>query len=171
MVDIAKLKGGSDTNIEPAFKAMQELLPNVGAIAQSPGALAALFQQGEIDIAFNYFNNVELLRAKGVDVDFAMPSTGAIVIRTSAQLVKNAQAGKLAEAYLELILRDDVQKALEANPWVMMPTNRKVAFTGANLKLAKSLDDLIAKNKLLDWSRFQHLRADWITRFTKDVKI
>ena len=171
MVDIAKLKGGSDTDIEPAFKAMEALLPNVGAIAQSPGALAALFQQGEIDIAFNYFNNVELLRSKGVDVDFAIPSTGAIIIRTSAQLVKNARAGKLAEAYLELILREDVQKGLEASPWVMMPTNKKVAFTGANLKLAKSLDDLIAKNKVLDWTRFQHLRAGWITRFTKDVKI
>jgi putative spermidine/putrescine transport system substrate-binding protein len=85
--------------------------------------------------------------------------------------VKNAQAAKLAEAYLELILREDVQKSLEASPWVMMPTNKKVAFTGANLKLAKSLDDLVAKNKVLDWTRFQHLRAGWINRFTKDVKI
>jgi putative spermidine/putrescine transport system substrate-binding protein len=171
MVDVAKLKGGSDTDIEPAFKAMQALLPNVGAIAQSPGALAALFQQGEIDIAFNYFNNIELLRTKGVDVDFAVPSTGAIVVRTSAQLVKNAQAGKLAPAYLETIMSEEVQRGLEAAPWVMMPTNKKVPFTGANLKLAKGLDDLIAKNKLLDWTKFQNLRGEWITRFTKEVKI
>jgi putative spermidine/putrescine transport system substrate-binding protein len=171
MVDIAKLKGGSDTDLEPAFKAMQALLPNVGAIAQSPGALAALFQQGEIDIAFNYFNNIELLRAKGVDVDFVAPSSGAIVVRTSAQLVKNAQAGELATAYLETVMSEDVQRGLEAAPWVMMPTNKKVTFTGANLKLASGLDELIAKNKLLDWTKFQHLRGDWITRFTKEVKI
>jgi len=30
---------------------------------------------------------------------------------------------------------------------------------------------LIARNKLLDWTKFQHLRGDWITRFTKEVKI
>jgi putative spermidine/putrescine transport system substrate-binding protein len=171
MVDVAKLKGGSDTDLEPAFKAMQTLLPNVGAIAQSPGALAALFQQGEIDIAFNYFNNIELLRTKGVDVDFVAPSSGGIVVRTSAQLVKNAQAGTLATAYLETVMSEGVQKGLEAAPWVMMPTNKKVPFTGANLKLAKGLDDLIAKSKLLDWTKFQHLRGDWITRFTKEVKI
>jgi putative spermidine/putrescine transport system substrate-binding protein len=53
----------------------------------------------------------------------------------------------------------------------MMPTNKKVPFTGANLKLAKGLDELIAKNKLLDWTKFQQLRGDWITRFTKEVKI
>jgi putative spermidine/putrescine transport system substrate-binding protein len=171
MVDIAKLRGGSETDLEPAFKAMRELLPNVGAIAQSPGALAALFQQGEIDIAFNYFNNIALLRTKGVDVDFVAPETGAIVIRTSAQLVKNAQAGKLAIDYLETILSEDVQRGLEATPWVMMPTNKQVKFTGANLKLATSLDELIAKNKLLEWTKFQDLRGEWITRFTKEVKI
>jgi putative spermidine/putrescine transport system substrate-binding protein len=171
MVDVAKTRGGSDTDLEPGFKAMQELLPNVGAIAQSPGALAALFQQGQIDIAFNYFNNIELLRAKGVDVDFAVPKTGAIIIRTSAQLVKNAQAGKAAFDYIETIMSSDVQTALEAAPWVMMPTNKKVKFTGPNLKLASSVDDLIAKNRLLDWTKFQHLRGDWITRFTKEVKI
>jgi putative spermidine/putrescine transport system substrate-binding protein len=171
MVDVAMMKGGSDTNIEPAFKAMHELLPNVGAIAQSPGALAALFQQGEIDIAFNYFNNVELLRAKGIDVDFAVPKTGAIIIRTSAQLVKNAQAGKAAFDYIETVMSADVQKGLEAEPWVMMPTNKKVKFTGPNLKLAPDVDTMISKSRLLDWTKFQHLRGDWITRFTKEVKI
>jgi putative spermidine/putrescine transport system substrate-binding protein len=165
------MKGGSDTDIEPAFKAMHELLPNVGAIAQSPGALATLFQQGEIDIAFNYFNNIELLRAKGVDVDFAVPKTGAIIIRTSAQLVKNAQAGTAGFGYIETVMSEPVQKDLEATPWVMMPTNRKVKLTGPNLKLAAGVDELIAKNRLLDWTKFQHLRGEWITRFTKEVKI
>src|SRR6516225_6691842 len=84
MVEIAKINGGSDTNIETAFDAIKRLLPNVGAIAASPGALAALFQQGEIDIAFNYWNNVALLAAKGVDVAFAKPKSGAVVVRTSA---------------------------------------------------------------------------------------
>jgi putative spermidine/putrescine transport system substrate-binding protein len=171
MVDVAMAKGGSDTDLEPAFKAMHELLPNVGAIAQSPGALAALFQQGQIDIAFNYFNNVELLRAKGVDVAFAVPKTGAIIVRTSAQLVKNAQAGKAAFDYIETVMSEDVQKALEAEPWVMMPTHKKVKFTGPNLRLAPGVDEMLAKNRLLDWTRFQPLRGEWITRFTKEVKI
>ncbi len=171
MVEIAKMRGGSETDLEPAFKAMQELVPNIGAIAASPGALAALFQQGEIDIAFNYFNNVELLRAKGVDVDFARPKTGAVVIRTSAQIVKNNQDPKLALDYLDTVMDPAVQKGLEATPWVMMPTNRKVALTGPNLTIAKSVEDLIANNVLLDWTKFQHLRSGWIDRFNKEVKL
>ena len=171
MVEIAKLNGGSETNIEPAFEAMKKLLPNVGAIAPSPGALAALFQQGEIDIAFNYWNNVALLAVKGVDIAFASPKTGAVAVRSSAQIVKNNQDPKLVLDYLDTIMSLDVQKALEASPWVMMPTNKNVPFTGANLTVAKSVDDLLAKSVLLDWTKFQPLRGEWITRFSKEVRI
>lgn len=171
MVEVAKMYGGSDTNIEPAFEAVKKLLPNVGAIAPSPGALAALFQQGEIDIAFNYWNNVALLAAKGVDIAFAKPKSGAIAIRSSAQIVKNNQDPKLVLDYLDAVMSFDVQKSLEANPWVMMPTNTKVPLTGANLTVAKSVDDLVANSVLLDWTKFQPLRGEWITRFSKEVKI
>jgi putative spermidine/putrescine transport system substrate-binding protein len=171
MVEIAKLNGGSATNIEPAFEAIKKLLPNVGAIAPSPGALAALFQQGEIDIAFNYWNNVALLAAKGVDIAFAKPKSGAIVIRSSAQIVKNNQDPKLVLDYLDTVMSVDVQKGLEASPWVMMPTNKKVPLSGANLTVASSVDDLVANNVLLDWTQFQPLRGEWITRFSREVKI
>ncbi|WP_341911048.1 extracellular solute-binding protein [Ferrovibrio terrae] len=171
MVEIAKLHGGSETNVEPGFAAIQKLLPNVGAIAPSPGALAALFQQGEIDIAFNYWNNVALLAAKGVDIAFAKPKSGAVVVRSSAQIVKNNQNSKLVLDYLDTVMSYDVQKGLEANPWVMMPTNKRVPLTGANLTVAKSVDDLVANNVLLDWTKFQKLRGEWITRFNKDVKL
>jgi putative spermidine/putrescine transport system substrate-binding protein len=170
MIEVAKMNGGSETNIEPAFQAIKELLPNVGAIAPSPGALAALFQQGQIDIAFNYWNNVALLHAKGVEVAFARPKSGAVVIRTSAQIVKNTQAPKLAVDYLDTVMDPDVQKQLEETPWVMMPTNKKVALTGPNLTVAKSVEDMIAANVLLDWTKFQPLRHDWIDRFNKEVK-
>lgn len=171
MVEIAKMHGGSETNIAPAFEAMKKLLPNVGAIAPSPGALAALFQQGEIDIAFNYFNNVALLAAKGVDIAFAKPKTGAVVVRSSAQIVKNNQDPELVLKYLDTVMSVDVQKGLEASPWVMMPTNKKVLLTGANLTVAKSVDDLVASNVLLDWTKFQKMRGEWITQFNKDVRI
>lgn len=171
MVEIAKMNGGSETSIEPAFDAIKKLLPNVGALAASPGALAALFQQGEIDIAFNYFNNVALLAAKGVDIAFAKPKTGAVAVRTSAQIVKNNQDPKLVLDYLDTAMSLEVQKGLEASPWVMMPTNKNVTLTGANLTVAKSVDDLVSHSVLLDWTKFQKMRGEWITRFNKDVKI
>lgn len=170
LVEIAKMRGGSDTDVEPGFEALRELLPNVGAVAASPGALAALFQQGEIDIAFNYWNNVALLAARGVDIAFAKPETGAVVIRTSAQIVANNSSPEAVLGYLDTVMSPAVQTALEADPWVMMPTNRTVPLTGANLTVAESVDDLVSTNTLLDWTRFQHLRGDWIAQFEREMR-
>lgn len=171
MVEIAKMHGGSETDLEPAFAQLPRLLPNVGAIAPSPGALAALFQQGEVDIAFNYFNNIQLLKAKGVPVEFAKPETGAVVIRTSAQLVKNSPNLELAAKYLDTVMSPAVQTGIEAAPWVMMPTNAKVPLTGANLEIAPSVTQMVAENTLLDWTKFQSLRGEWIGRFNQEVKL
>ena len=112
-----------------------------------------------------------LLAAKGVDIAFAKPKSGAVVIRTSAQIVKNNQDPKAVLDYLDTVMSVETQKGLEASPWVMMPTNGKVPLTGANLTVAKSVDDLVANNVLLDWTKFQPLRGEWITRFSKEVKI
>jgi spermidine/putrescine-binding protein len=38
MVDLAKTRGGSESDIEPAFKALKELLPNVGARSRPTSA-------------------------------------------------------------------------------------------------------------------------------------
>jgi putative spermidine/putrescine transport system substrate-binding protein len=171
MVEIAKMHGGSETNIEPAFAAMKQLLPSIGALAPSPGALAALFQQGQIDIAPNYFNNIELLRGKGVDVAFAVPKSGGVLVRTSMQIVANSAEPELALRYIDTLLSPEVQTALEAAPWVMTPTNAKVKLTGEQARLAKDVNELQQKMVLHDWAKIQAERPAWIERFNKEVKL
>jgi len=51
LAELNRLKGGDEGNFEPAFKALRELLPNVGAIAANLGAYATLWQQEQIAIA------------------------------------------------------------------------------------------------------------------------
>jgi putative spermidine/putrescine transport system substrate-binding protein len=171
MVEIAKMRGGSETNLEPAFGAIKQLLPSIGALAPSPGALAALFQQGQIDIAPNYFNNIELLRGKGVDVAFAVPKSGGVLVRTSMQIVANSAEPELAMRYIDTLLSPEVQTTLEAAPWVMTPTNAKVRLTGEQAKLAKDVTELQQKMVLQDWARIQAERPAWIERFNKEVKL
>ena len=37
LVEIAKMRGGSEANVDPAFKAIEELKPNLAAVAANPG--------------------------------------------------------------------------------------------------------------------------------------
>lgn len=172
LAEISKMKGGSEKNAEPGFAMLRELVPNIGALAPSPGALAALFQQGQIDIAPNYFNNVETLRSKGVDIAFAMPATGGIMIRTSMHIVAGTAEPQAALEYIDALISPEVQRGLEKAPYNMVPTNGKVAYTGETARqIAKDFQDLSKKLVLNDWAAIQEQRPAWIERFNKEVKL
>jgi putative spermidine/putrescine transport system substrate-binding protein len=72
MVEIARMHGGSEANIDEAFKAIAALKPSIGAVAANPGQLATLFQQGQIDISPGNFNAIQILKARGVPVEFVL---------------------------------------------------------------------------------------------------
>jgi putative spermidine/putrescine transport system substrate-binding protein len=171
MVDLAKTRGGSESDIEPAFKALKELLPSVGAISANLGAHAALFQQEQIDLAPYNFNFVQTLKEKGVDIDFATLDTGIPAWRTSLHLVKNAVQPDLAVQYIDAHLAPDLQEDLERAPYWVIPTNRKVPLKGEIVKqVAKTQDDL-AKLKYQDWPKINEHRSEWIERFNRDIKL
>ena len=171
MVDLAKTRGGGESDIEPAFKALKELLPSVGAISANLGAHAALFQQEQIDIAPYNFNFVQTLKEKGVDIDFATLDTGIPAWRTSLHLVKNAVQPDLAVQYIDAHLAPDLQEDLERAPYWVIPTNRKVPLKGEIVKqVAKTQDDL-AKLKYQDWPKINEHRSEWIERFNRDIKL
>src|SRR5258708_7139736 len=50
MVALAKMLGGDEAHMDPAFDFVRRLMPNVGAVAPNPAPLATLFHQGPIDI-------------------------------------------------------------------------------------------------------------------------
>ncbi len=171
MVDLARTRGGGESDIEPAFKALKELLPGVGAISANLGAHAALFQQEQIDIAPYNFNFVQTLKEKGVDIEFATLDTGIPAWRTSLHLVKNAVQPDLAVQYIDAHIAPEVREDMERTPYWVIPTNRKVPLKGEIVKqVAKSQDDL-AKLRYFDWSKINERRSEWIERFNRDIKL
>jgi putative spermidine/putrescine transport system substrate-binding protein len=171
MAEMARLRGGSEANLEPAFKALQELLPNVGAISANLGAHATLFQQEQIDIAPYNFNFVETLKAKGVDVEFVVPDTGPVAWRTSLHIVKNASRPDLAFQYIEGAITPEVQADQTKPPYDIIPTHTKVALTPVMTdKIAKTPADL-AKLRFLDWRKLNDVRGAAIERFNREIKV
>jgi putative spermidine/putrescine transport system substrate-binding protein len=170
MVEIAKLHGGDERNMEPAFNAVKELLPNLGAIAPNPGALATLFQQGQIDISFNYLNAILPLAEKGVPIAISQPETGWVLIRNTMHVVKNAKHFDLACRWVDLALSEEVQKGMAGPPNYLAPTNRKVAF-GTELKKVAADNEALSKLTSTDWAAVNPQRSALIERFNKEVRI
>jgi putative spermidine/putrescine transport system substrate-binding protein len=170
LTELNRIKGGSETDFEPAFKALRELLPNVGAIGANLGAFATLWQQEQIDIAPYNFNFVQTLKAKDVPVEFAIPETGAAGWETSLHLVANASEPDLAMKYIDLHLDPVIQAQMLKPPYDVIPTSSKVMLEGAITKsLAKTQDDL-SKVRGFDWAKLNPQRGALIERFNREIK-
>lgn len=111
LAEINRLRGGNEENFEPAFKALKELLPNVGAIGANLGAYATLWQQEQVDIAPYNFNFVQTLKGKDVSVELSMPSTGPVGWTTSMHICANAAEPELALQYIDAHLDPVIQAA------------------------------------------------------------
>jgi putative spermidine/putrescine transport system substrate-binding protein len=172
MVEIAKMHGGSEANIDPAFAAIEKLKPNLAAVAANPGALATLFQQGQIDISPGNFNAIQILKAKGVPVEFVAPKEGAIAFKTTIHIVKNSPNKELAFKLIEAALSPEVQAKLMDSPYLIVPTNTKVKMGGEIAKvLAKDTDDLKKKFVFQDWKKINEQRSAWIEKFNREIKL
>src|ERR1043165_8399854 len=171
LAELNRIKGGNEGNFEPAFKALRELLPNVGAIAANLGAYATLWQQEQIDIAPYNFNFVQPRKAKAVPVGFVTPAPGAAGGETSLHLVANAAEPDLAVQYIDLHLDPKIQAQLLKPPYDVIPTSAKVPLEGAiTTSLAKSHDDL-AKVRGFDWDKLNPQRGALIDRFNREIKV
>ena len=172
LVEVAKMFGGSEANVEPGFKAINDLKPNLAAVAANPGALATLFQQGQIDISPGNFNAIQLLKARGVPVEFVAPKEGAIAFKTSIHVVKNSPNRELAAALIEAAMSPEVQTRLMQAPYLIVPTNTKVKMEGEIAKvLAKDHAAMKKTFVFQDWKKINEQRSAWIERFNREVKV
>ncbi len=172
LVEIARMRGGNEGNVDAGFKAIEELKPNLAAVAANPGSLASLYQQGQIDIGPGNFNAIQILKARGVPVEFVAPKEGAIAFKTTIHVVKNSPNRELAAKLIEAALSPEVQTKLMQSPYLIVPTNTKVKMGGEIAKvLAKDHDDMKKRFVFQDWKTINLQRAGWIEKFNRDIKL
>jgi putative spermidine/putrescine transport system substrate-binding protein len=165
IIEIGKLFGGSETNVEPFFTEIKKVLPKIAAIG-APASMPALFQQGQCDLMYTNTQTVTTLRGRGVDVEFVKPESGAIAFFTTMHIAKGAAEPANAYKYLDTVIGKDVQGALMKAPNFFVPANKEVELD-ASLPM-KNLDEM-SKFARHDWSKINPLRAAWIERFNKEV--
>ncbi|PKU24200.1 extracellular solute-binding protein [Telmatospirillum siberiense] len=169
MVALAKMLGGDEDHMDPAFDFIAKLLPNVGAVAANPGALGTLFQSGQIDISCHYLNNVASLAAKDVPVALTRPASGWGLVRSLMCVTKNTAVPDLASAYINVALSEPVQRQMAGAPYYLAPTNSKVAFGSEMALIAKNAGE-IDQFVQTDWMKINPRRAEYIDRFNRLVK-
>ena len=164
LIEISKVYGGSEDNIQPALDQIARSLPDIAAVAQ-PAALPQLFQQGQIDVMYMVTQFVDVFKSKGVDVEFVIPDTGAIAFYSTMHIPKGAKNVDAAYRYIDAVLSKEIQYEMAQAPYYIVPVNREVAAT------SKGILDVSDKSKFHshDWTKINPVRASWIDRFNKTV--
>ena len=125
LIEIAKMFGGSETNIDPAFAELKKVLPKIAAVS-SPAALPGLFQQGQIDITYTNNPDVTILKDRGVDIEFAVPETGATTFLTTLHIVKGSPNRDAAYKHIDTVVSRGCRTRCMKPPYNFIPVNKEV---------------------------------------------
>jgi putative spermidine/putrescine transport system substrate-binding protein len=165
LIEIAKVFGGSETSIEPALVELKKVLPRIAAVG-APAAMPGLFQQGQCDVMYTNTQTVTTLRDRGVDIEFAVPATGASAFFTTLHIAKGSENVGNAYRYIETVVGRGVQDALQKPPFNFVPVNKDVVL-GPGLPM-RNLEEM-ARFNTHDWTKINPLRGEWIQRFNRDM--
>jgi putative spermidine/putrescine transport system substrate-binding protein len=167
-VEIAKLYGGGEDDMDPVFKLLASHLPKIGAIANNGSQQMTMFQQGEIAVFMASTGNVARLKSLGVPCEFAHPATGSPSIPVTIHLAKGAANPEGVYQYMDAAISADAQSKLALPPTEMIPTNSDVPLT-PGIKAYVSEADM---KKLVypDWAKINAKRAAWTAEFDRVVR-
>jgi putative spermidine/putrescine transport system substrate-binding protein len=166
VVMAAKLFGGSEDNLAPAWPKLHELGSFV--VAPSPEALAQMFERGEVAIAPMWNNDAAILALHGLKVKFVQPSPGAIVVVSCMDVVKNSAQVKLARQFLNDEISEDFQSHLAQAPWYFGPTNRNVKIPPGSSVYIPATEQDLQHSTFFDWSTAIKHRAEATERFDRE---
>jgi putative spermidine/putrescine transport system substrate-binding protein len=167
-VEIAKLYGGGEDNMEPVFKLLASHMPKVGAIANNGSQQMTMFQQGEIGVFMASTSNVARLKSLGVACEFVHPVSGSPSVPVTIHLAKGAANPEGVYQYMDAAISAEAQSKLALPPTEMIPTNSGVPLT-PGIKAFVSEDDM---KKLVypDWAKINAKRAAWTAEFDRVVR-
>lgn len=164
----AKLFGGSETEVEPAWAQIHKLEPFV--VASNPTALAQLFERNEVAVAPLWSNDAAVLAGRGLNVKFVQPAPGALVLVSCLDVIRSTAHPELARDYVNRAVSKEYQTQAVQAPWFFGPTNRHVQIPSqAGDYLPASFED-ISKLMRLDWEAGTRVRAAVTARFNREFR-
>jgi putative spermidine/putrescine transport system substrate-binding protein len=167
-VEIAKLHGGGEDNMEPVFQLLRTHLRRIGAIANNGSHQMTLFQQGEIAVFMASTGNVARLKSLGVPCEFVHPESGSPAVPVAIHIARNAANLDAAYQYVDACISAEAQARLAVPPTEMLPTNSTVPLTDS-LKAYVS-EAQMQRFVYPDWAKINANRAAWTAAFDRIVR-
>jgi putative spermidine/putrescine transport system substrate-binding protein len=169
LVAEANIAGGSESNIDPGFKAFEkEVDPNVLAYEPSPGKMSELFQSGQAVIGVWGSSRAKVLAGTGFSAAFTYPKEGGYAIGIAVCAVAGGKERPEAQTLIQHILAPESQRAL-ALAGALGPVNTKTVLSPEE-SIGIPYGAGASALKKLDWDAINAHREDWTRRWSREIE-
>lgn len=162
--------GGTMSNVEPAFEKLLEMKEKVQPrLYPSHDALAAGFENDEIDISANYSARALLWKNKGLPIDMAYPEQGAVAIAFGVGIPKKASNKEAAYDYLDAMLSPKGMASIARKTYYSVATT-DAALTAEEKVSLEFTEQQKAKLHFVDYDYAAQNDAAWLDWWNKEFK-
>ena len=166
---LARLEGGDERNVDPAFRKLRDLAPSAPTFPAAPAELDNLLKQGEVWIAFNGSSRVYELAVAGFPTDFVYPKEGALIFGNWFDVVKGAPHPELAQELVNYLIAAEAQEQFARHVF-FGPINRQTKLDPEVAKKVPFGPDQVGRMVKLDFVAMNETVAKWTERWNKEIE-
>jgi len=165
LVAASRTRGGDEGNLDPGFKALRDLKPNVRRFFTGSTDAMQMLDTGEVSVVAMTTNiPAYALIDSGKPVKFVFPKDGAMVGMVSYHVAKNAANADLCMQFINHALAKETQEAF-CNAVIAGPTNKNARLGGKAAERVPQLDQL----KLFDWQKVVPQMSELADRWNQEI--
>lgn len=165
-----RLKGGTERNVDPAFKAWPTTIgPNVVEYIPNSSKVVEMMQAGDAALFPYTFTQVELMKSKGIPMEFVAPKEGAVVLLTAQCVLADNPDPELAQKLVDYLVSPEAQ-ALAMESGSYNPVNPKTALKGKAAEDQARMNAVLQTAATLDWDVVNAERPEWNKRWNRTVE-
>jgi putative spermidine/putrescine transport system substrate-binding protein len=164
---LGKIYGKGFTDLDAAYKALEALKPI--KLVDFTGQMEKMLLSGEVSMGVIHDSGIYRYDGQNQPVDFAIPSEGVMALEQVLNVTPGTKVKELAYAYIDYMLRPDVQKKLSETVWYS-PSNRKVKLDARYDAKLFNTEAKVAQLIQPDWKWYNERKEEIDTRVTRLLK-
>ncbi len=142
------LFGKGQTDLDAAYAALEKLRPI--KLVDFTGAMEKLLLSGEVSLGIIHDSGIYRYDGQNQPIDFVTPDQGVLSLEQVLAVTPGSKVKELANAYVNYMLRPEVQKRLAETVWYS-PANKKVKLDAKYDARLLTTPEKVAKLIQVDW--------------------
>ncbi len=164
---LGKIYGKGLTDLDAAYKALEQLKPI--KTYDFTGGMEKALLSAEVNIGVLHDSGIYRYEGQNQPIAFAAPSEGVLSLEQVWNITPGTKVRELANAYIDFILRPDIQKPLSEAVWYS-PSNKKVKLDPKYDAKLYNTEAKVAQLIQVDWKWYNERKDDIDARVTRILR-